>query len=109
MAIAEITVIPVGTGSTSLSAYVAELHAYLTAQQTAGSLSFQMTAMGTILEGELDELFRVIRGMHELPFEAGAQRVCTSVKFDDRRDKPGSVRQKLESVERQLERRRSEL
>ncbi|WP_159881168.1 MTH1187 family thiamine-binding protein [Paenibacillus puerhi] len=103
MAIAEITVIPVGTASTSLSAYVAGLHAYLDEEQKAGSIAFEMTAMSTIIEGELDELFRVIRGMHELPFGAGAQRVCTSVKFDDRRDKRGSIRQKLESVAKRLD------
>ncbi|MEK8131367.1 MTH1187 family thiamine-binding protein [Paenibacillus filicis] len=105
MAIAEITIIPVGTESTSLSAYVAELHTYLTEQQASGSILFEMTAMSTILEGELDELFRVIRGLHELPFQAGAQRVCTSVKFDDRRDKHGSIRQKLESVAKRLDSR----
>ncbi|WP_141334290.1 MTH1187 family thiamine-binding protein [Paenibacillus sp. tmac-D7] len=103
MAIAEITVIPVGTASTSLSAYVADIHRYLTDEQAKGAISFELTAMSTIVEGEFDELLRIIRGMHELPFASGAQRVCTSVKFDDRRDKQGSVAQKLRSVADKLD------
>jgi uncharacterized protein YqgV (UPF0045/DUF77 family) len=36
--------------------------------------------------------------MHEVPFEAGALRVSTSVKLDDRRDKKASARDKVEAV-----------
>ncbi|WP_248929498.1 MTH1187 family thiamine-binding protein [Paenibacillus hamazuiensis] len=98
MAIAEVTVIPIGTETTSLSAYVARLHKVLEQEQAAGGIRFQLTPMSTIIEGELDELFRVIRLVHEVPFEQGASRVSTSIKIDDRRDKPASMEQKLRSV-----------
>ncbi|MBP1156571.1 MULTISPECIES: MTH1187 family thiamine-binding protein [unclassified Paenibacillus] len=98
MAIAEVTVIPVGTASTSLSGYVAEIQRVLLEEQSSGSISFQLTAMSTIIEGEMDELLRVIRLIHELPFQTGAQRVCTNVKFDDRRDLKGTIKQKMNSV-----------
>ncbi|MNY66894.1 hypothetical protein D3C86_2043910 [compost metagenome] len=57
-----------------------------------------MTPMGTILEGPLDRLFEVIRAVHEVPFLNGAARVSTSIKIDDRRDKPASMEQKMQSV-----------
>lgn len=98
MAIAEVTVIPVGTASTSLSGYVAEIQRLLLEEQASGRISFQLTAMSTIIEGEMDELLRVIRLIHELPFQAGAQRVCTNIKLDDRRDRKGSIEQKMSSV-----------
>lgn len=102
MAIAEITIIPIGTESTSLSSYVADIQKVL--QQSPESIRYEMTAMSTIIEGELDHVLQVIRRLHETPFEAGARRVSTSIKIDDRRDKPGSIDQKLESVRSKLNR-----
>ncbi|MEJ2202462.1 MAG: MTH1187 family thiamine-binding protein, partial [Desulfuromonadaceae bacterium] len=52
----------------------------------ASGLRYQLTPMGTVIEGDLDELFRVLRQMHEAPFKAGAVRVSTLIKIDDRRD-----------------------
>jgi len=95
MAIAEFTVIPIGTGTTSLSGYVAQLHQEL--ERQAG-IHFEMTPMGTILEGPLDRLFEVIRAIHEVPFLQGAERVSTSIKIDDRRDKDASMQQKMQAV-----------
>ncbi|KRF04550.1 hypothetical protein ASG89_22170 [Paenibacillus sp. Soil766] len=95
MAIAEFTIIPIGTATTSLSSYVADLHKEL---ERHPDIRFQMTPMGTILEGPLDRLFEVIRAVHEVPFLHGAARVSTSIKIDDRRDKPASMEQKMQSV-----------
>ncbi|MBD0383906.1 MTH1187 family thiamine-binding protein [Paenibacillus sedimenti] len=95
MAIAEFTIIPIGTATTSLSGYVADLHKELEKHK---DVTFQMTAMGTILEGPIDRLLEVIRAVHEVPFINGAQRVSTSIKIDDRRDKQASISQKMQSV-----------
>lgn len=99
MAIAEVTVIPIGTGSTSLSAYVAEMQHVLERQE---GIVFELTSMGTIIEGPLNHIFSAINALHEAPFQQGAQRVSTSVKIDDRRDKPSSSEQKLRSVKEKL-------
>lgn len=96
MAIAEVTVVPIGTGSTSLSAYVADMQRVLKEQQ---SITYTLTSMSTIIEGPLDDVFAAIRAIHEAPFQSGAQRVSTSIKIDDRRDKEGSSEQKLRSVQ----------
>ncbi|GFZ94351.1 hypothetical protein GCM10008018_45850 [Paenibacillus marchantiophytorum] len=95
MAIAEFTIIPIGTATTSLSSYVADLHKEL---EKHTDITFQMTPMGTILEGSLDRVLAVIRAVHEVPFTNGAERVSTSIKIDDRRDKPASMQQKMQSV-----------
>lgn len=99
MAIAEVTIIPVGTGSTSLSAYVAEMQHVLERQE---GVQFQLTSMSTIIEGPLEKVFAAIAALHEAPFQAGAGRVSTSIKIDDRRDKPSSSEQKLRSVREKL-------
>jgi len=36
--------------------------------------------------------------MHEVPFEKGASRVITTLKVDERRDKPSTMAGKVESV-----------
>jgi len=99
MAIAEITVIPIGTATTSLSGYVADMQRTLASVE---GINYEMTAMGTIIEGSIDRLFEAIRRLHECPFQAGAGRVSTVVKIDDRRDQDSSVAQKLESVRAKL-------
>lgn len=99
MAIAEVTVIPIGTGSTSLSSYVAEMQRVLEKQE---EVECQLTSMGTILEGPLSKIFAAIQALHEAPFAQGAKRVSTVIKIDDRRDKPSSSEQKLRSVREKL-------
>ncbi|NMM54948.1 MTH1187 family thiamine-binding protein [Paenibacillus aquistagni] len=99
MAIAEITIIPIGTATTSLSAYVAQLQEVLSKQE---GIQYELTSMSTIVEGSLDRLFEVIRVLHETPFQHGAARVSTSIKIDDRRDKPSSSLQKIQSVQEKI-------
>ncbi|MVP01225.1 MTH1187 family thiamine-binding protein [Paenibacillus lutrae] len=94
MAIVEITVVPIGTASTSLSEYVAHLQKVLDNQP----LHYELTPMSTIIEGPLDQVMDVVLRLHESPFENGAMRVSTSIKIDDRRDKQASMEQKLQSV-----------
>lgn len=99
MAIAEVTVIPIGTATTSLSSYVAQMQQVLAEQK---GISYELTSMSTIIEGALPDVWQAIAVLHEAPFLAGAQRVSTSVKIDDRRDKASSSAQKLQSVRDKL-------
>lgn len=78
-----------------MSKYVADCHRVLLDEKR---ISCQLTPMGTIMEGDLDILLELIRRMHEVPFESGAERVSTSIKIDDRRDKKGTMEQKMKSV-----------
>ncbi|CAM3567054.1 MULTISPECIES: MTH1187 family thiamine-binding protein [Saccharibacillus] len=99
MAIAELTIVPIGTGSTSLSGYVAEMQRKLA---TLEGIRYELTSMSTIIEGPLDRILDAVQALHEHTFESGALRVSTSVKIDDRRDKEGSSAQKLASVQARL-------
>ena len=99
MAIIELSVNPLGTGTPSVSRYVARAVKVLEGQT---DISYQSTPMGTILEGDLDRLLALARQMHETVFDAGCQRAVTLLKIDDRRDKPVSMSGKMESLEREL-------
>ncbi|RAV22854.1 MTH1187 family thiamine-binding protein [Paenibacillus contaminans] len=100
MAIVQVTIVPLGTGTTSVSGYVAATQQVL--EEAAEAISYQLTPMSTIIEGELDDLLAVVRRMHEVPFDRGAVRVSTSITIDDRRDVKGTMEQKLRSVEQKL-------
>ena len=97
--IAEIHVVPLGTGTPSVSHYVA---AVIDTLRQAKDIKYQLTPMGTIIQGPLDQIFEVARKMHEVPFTMGAQRVGTTLSIDDRRDKLGSMEGKIKAVESKL-------
>jgi len=98
-AIVEVAVLPVGTQDTSLSAYVAACQKIL---QEAKEINYQLTAMGTIIEGPLDTVLNLARRLHEVPFQTGVSRVVTTIKIDDRRDKLATIEGKIASVETKL-------
>jgi uncharacterized protein (TIGR00106 family) len=98
MAIVEVTIIPMGMG-TSVSQYVADCHKVL---ENEPAVKHMLTPMGTILEGDLDDIFPAVRKLHEVPFASGIKRVNTTIRIDDRRDKSSSMEQKLNSVESKL-------
>jgi len=100
LAVVEVSIVPLGTGTTSLSPYVASCEKVL--RENSEDLKYELTAMGTIIEGDLDKILKLIRKLHEVPFESGALRVSTSIKIDDRRDKQGTIEQKVKSVEDKL-------
>lgn len=99
MVIAELTVVPLGTKTTSLSEYVAGCHQLLKKQD---KVDYQLTPMGTVLEGKLADILEIVQKMHEVPFNNGAQRVTTNLKIDDRRDKEAAMAKKIDSVESKL-------
>ncbi len=96
--IAEVTVVPLGTASPSLSRYVAEVEKVL----REFDLKTTLTPMSTIIEGEWDEVFRAIKAMHEKPFEMGVLRVSTRITVDERRDKKLHMEEKIKTVEEKL-------
>ncbi len=98
MAIVELSIVPIGIESTSVSSYVAGAIKVL--EKTA--LKYELTAMGTIISGDLDDILKAIRQMHESCFAAGAMRVLTQIRIDDRRDRKGSTEQKIRSVREKL-------
>ncbi|MFQ5809932.1 MAG: MTH1187 family thiamine-binding protein [Armatimonadota bacterium] len=92
--IVEVSVVPVGTGNCSMGDLVAETLKTVKAE----GVEFELNAMGTNMEGDLDELLGVARKMHEVCFEHGAERTVTIIKIDDRRDKDLTMAYKVDSV-----------
>ena len=99
MAIAEISVVPLGTETPSVSQYVARAIKVLEHEK---DIKYEMTAMGTIVEGDLDRILAMVKKMHEGIFEGGVARVITTVHIDDRRDKVQGMREKLDSLKKKL-------
>ena len=98
MSILELTLVPIGSGSTSLSGYVAQASKII----KESGIKHELNPMGTVLEGDPDELFKIVRQMQEKVFDTGAKRVYTVIKMDDRRDKEGHMEQKVKSVNDKL-------
>jgi len=95
--IAEIKIVPLGTATTSLSHYIA---ACLDTVKQAQDISYQLTAMGTIIQGPLERILELVQKMHEVPFAMGAKRVITAINIDDRRDKLITIDGKVKAVSR---------
>ncbi|MDP8223671.1 MAG: MTH1187 family thiamine-binding protein [Candidatus Lernaella stagnicola] len=98
MPIAQLTVVPLGTTSTSLSATVAKVQQAI----CDTGIKYQLTPMCTILEGDLGDVMAAVMAAHEAAFQAGHARVSTTLVLDDRRDKETSMEQKVEAVEEKL-------
>jgi uncharacterized protein (TIGR00106 family) len=98
MAILEISVVPIGTKDTSLSSYVADCIRILKKEK----VRYELTSMGTNIEGDLKDLIKIALKMHQVPFGKGARRVLTTLKIDDRRDKKGTLSGKKRAVVKKL-------
>jgi len=99
MAIAEISVVPLGTKTPSVSQYVARAVKVLEREK---DMKYEITPMGTIIEGDLDKILTVVRKMHEAVFGEGVARVLTTVRIDDRRDKAQDMKGKVDSLKKKL-------
>lgn len=100
MATADLTVLALGRAGASAGEYIAEIQRRLAAQDR---VRFQMHAMGTSLEGEVDDILAVVGELHAVPFEMGVPRVYTVLKLDERRDRPGqTLDDKVRSVQARL-------
>jgi uncharacterized protein (TIGR00106 family) len=97
MILAEFSITPIGAGE-SLSTYVAECMKIV----RESGLPHELTAMGTIVEGEWDEVMAVIKACH-MAVRAKCRRVSTLIKIDDREAPPGRIKAKVESVLKKLE------
>ena len=98
MALMQISVVPIGTDSTSASRYVADFQKVL----ASTNLPFTLTDMATIIEGDTTELLALAAKINEIPFKNGVQRVLTAISIDDRRDKKVHLGDKVKSVQDKL-------
>ncbi|TFG37505.1 MAG: MTH1187 family thiamine-binding protein [Desulfobacterales bacterium] len=98
MALLQLTMIPLGTGTPSVGDYVADIQRALEKE----NVYFQLNDMGTLIEGEAGELLALVAKIYEIPFQKGAQRVVTHMVIDDRRDKHVAIGDKIDAVRKRL-------
>ncbi len=94
--LAELEIIPIGTKSASLSGLLAEVAKLI----DASGLDYRVGPMGTVVEGDWDQIMRLAKQCHEAMLKSSA-RVMTTIRIDDRTDKLGTGRmvQKVQSLE----------
>ena len=96
MAIVQVSIVPLGTGNPSVSQYVARA---LTILKEEKDVAYQLTPMGTVIEGNLDRVLGTVAKMHASAFGDKVQRVLTTIIIDDRRDKVATMESKVKSVQ----------
>ena len=92
--------VPIGVG-VSVSAYIAECEVII----NQNNLESQLHPYGTVIEGEWDKVFSVVKLCHERMHEMGAPRVFTSLKVGTRTDREQSMQDKINSVEEKLKKK----
>ena len=98
MVLMEFSMFPIGAGE-SLSSYVARSLEII----DRSGLDYQLHAMGTIVEGEIDEVLAVLKACHEA-MAADCDRVSCSVKLDYRQGRSGRLQDKVDSVQAKVDR-----
>ena len=93
---AEIFVTPLGTGEATIREYI---RALVPLVERSG-LGYQLTAMGTLVEGPLDRVLALVRELHTASFDAaaGTDRVVTHLRLDERRGEPLTLEGKVQGA-----------
>lgn len=90
------SVVPLGVGS-SIGEQVAEVMKIV----DASGLSYKVNPMGTVVEGEWDEVMNIVKKCHAAVMKS-AERALTSISIDDRKGRAGRMEEKVKSVERRI-------
>ena len=99
MVLLEFSMSPLAKGE-SVSKYVARSLEII----EASGLDYQLHAMGTIIEGEMDQVLDVLRKCYEA-MSGDCDRVSCTAKFDYRKGHSGRLKSKVASVEAKLGRK----
>ena len=96
MILLEFSMTPLGKGE-SVSQYVARSLDII----DGSGLPYRLTPMGTILEGEWEQVMAVVQQCYER-MRADCPRITCSIKIDAREGKSGRLQSKIASVEQRL-------
>lgn len=95
----EFSMTPLGKGE-SVSKFVARSLDII----DRSGLPYRVNPMGTVIEGDWDEVFGVVRKCFER-MKKDCTRVSTSIKLDYRKGRGGRITAKVESIEKKLKRK----
>lgn len=101
MVLLEFSMAPAGKG-TSVSPFVARSLDII----DKSGLPYQLTPMGTILEGEWDQVMTVVTACYQA-MTVDCERIGVNIKIDARAGAGGRLKSKLESVQQKLGRKLS--
>lgn len=93
MVLLEFSMSPTDKGE-SLSQYVARIVELI----DESNVTYRLTPMGTILEGEWDEVFSVVGGCFKL-LQTDCNRISVNIKVDYRKGKESRLESKINKVE----------
>jgi len=94
--LAEFSIVPIGSGS-SIGGQLAEV---LKIVDTSG-ISYKINPMGTVIEGEWDDVMKLIKKCHDAVMKSG-ERAVTTISVDDRKGRPNRIDEKVKSIEKRL-------
>ncbi|HJU35486.1 MAG TPA: MTH1187 family thiamine-binding protein [Nitrososphaera sp.] len=98
---AEISITPIGTSDTSMGKEIAA--AYNAIRNTTNLKKVTLTPMSTQIESNnLDDIFQAIHAAHNSAKSVGAKRVISTIRIDERLDKPNTLDGKVHSVETKI-------
>ena len=94
--IADFSIVPIGEGQSSVGRYIA---AAVKVFKDIKGLNYEVTAMGTVLSAkDLDTIFAAVKQAHEAVLAKGVKRVESTLRIDDRRDKPRTMDDKVQAI-----------
>jgi uncharacterized protein (TIGR00106 family) len=99
MVLLEFSMSPLGKGE-SVGKYVARSLDII----DKSGVDYRLNPMGTVLEGEWDDVFRVVRQCYER-MKRDCARISCTIKVDYRKGHSGRLSSKVASVERHLKRK----
>ena len=92
----EFSIVPVGVGS-SIGDQLAEILKIV----DASGLPYKINPMGTVVEGEWDEVMKLVKKCHMTVMKTG-ERAITTISIDDRKGKPNRLDEKVKSIEKRI-------
>ncbi len=92
----EFSIVPIGLGS-SIGDQLAEV---LKIVDTSG-MPYKINPMGTVIEGEWDDVMKLIKKCHNTVMKTG-ERALTTIAIDDRKGKPNRIDEKVKSIEKRI-------
>ncbi len=98
MILAEFAMFPTDKGE-SVSSYVSQIIDYI----DSSGITYQLTPMGTVLEGSWDEVMSVISGCFEI-LKPQSNRISTSIKIDYRKGDSSRMQSKTDKIQHILKR-----
>ena len=99
MVLLEFSMSPLGKGE-SVGKYVARSLDLI----DKSGVAYRLNPMGTVLEGEWDEVMKVVKQCYER-MKKDCNRISCSIKIDYRKGHSGRLASKVVSVERRLKRK----